>query len=263
MIVTYLAVLALALLFCSAGIQIYFILKNKKEAFSHFLLLGASILLLSSTILRSVEINFIAITNTFETLLFFSMLIGAALFIYRIKIKNQSISTVVFGGTILQILFLALASSPLIPKEAHPPIPALQSAWLVIHVAFAFIGEAFFAVSFIASIYYLLTKNAEKKKNLETLIYHTIAIGYPIYTTGALIFGAIWAQKTWGTFWSWDPKETWALITWITYTIFLHGRYTKRLKGSFSAIFSIIGFTFTLFTYFGVNYLLGGLHAYN
>jgi cytochrome c-type biogenesis protein CcsB len=143
-----------------------------------------------------------------------------------------------------------------------PPIPALQSYWLVLHVSFAFIGEAFFAFAFVAAIYYLIINDEEKKKKSDKIIYTSIGVGYPIYTAGALIFGAIWAQYAWGRYWSWDPKETWALITWFIYTGYLHTRLVKRWRGKITAILAIAGFVFTIFTFFGVNYLLSGLHSY-
>jgi cytochrome c-type biogenesis protein CcsB len=147
-------------------------------------------------------------------------------------------------------------------KEIMAPIPALQSYWLVLHVSFAFVGEAFFAFSFVAAIYFLLVKDEEKKKRLDRIVYTSIGIGYPIYTAGALIFGAVWAQYAWGSYWSWDPKETWALITWLVYTGYLHTRLVKKWRGNMTALLSIVGFAFTIFTFFGVNYLLSGLHSY-
>ena len=160
------------------------------------------------------------------------------------------------------LILLAIASSPIAPQDIQPPVPALQSSWLVLHVTFAFIGEAFFAVGFITAIYYLVLKDEDKKKEVDRILYTTIAIGYPIFTAGALIFGAIWAEAAWGSYWSWDPKETWALITWLIYTAYLHSRLVKKLRGNISAILAIIGFLFTMFTFFGVNYLLSGLHSY-
>ncbi|HUV08506.1 MAG TPA: cytochrome c biogenesis protein CcsA, partial [Spirochaetia bacterium] len=147
-------------------------------------------------------------------------------------------------------------------KEILPPIPALQSYWLVLHVTFAFIGEAFFVVGFFAAIYFLVLKDEGRRKAVDRFMYTAIAIGYPIYTAGALIFGAIWAQSAWGKYWSWDPKETWALITWLVYTAFLHTRLIRRMRGTVSAVLVIVGFLFTLFTFFGVNFLLSGLHSY-
>ncbi len=89
-----------------------------------------------------------------------------------------------------------------------------------------------------------------------------IGIGYPIFTAGGLIFGAIWAETAWGRWWGWDPKETWALITWLVYTAFLHTRLVKRLRGRTSSVLAVVGFAATVFTFFGVNFLLSGLHSY-
>ena len=245
-------------------VQIVFLIKKSEEAdpVSHFLLLAASLLMFAETTVRSVKIQFVAITNTFESLIFFAGTICLVLFIYRLRSGGKTFPFVVFGGTITAIILLAIASSPLAPKEVLPPIPALQSSWLVLHVTFSFIGEAFFAVAFAAAIYYLISSDEEKRSRLDRLMYTTVAIGYPIFTAGALIFGAIWAQVAWGNYWSWDPKETWALITWLVYTAYLHTRLIKRLRGKTSAILVIIGFLVTIFTFFGVNYLLSGLHSY-
>ncbi|MBI9098829.1 MAG: cytochrome c biogenesis protein CcsA, partial [Spirochaetaceae bacterium] len=207
-------------------------------------------------------IDFVAVTNTFESLVFYSGVIALVLFAYRVQKKWNIYPFIVFGSTIVALMLLAIASSPIAPSDIQPPIPALQSYWLVLHVTFAFIGEAFFTVAFIAAIYYLVVKDEEKKANADRIIYTATAIGYPIFTAGALIFGAIWAEAAWGAFWSWDPKETWALITWLTYTAYLHMRFIKKYKGRASAIIQIVAYGFTLFTFFGVNYLLSGLHSY-
>ncbi len=256
--------IAFVLLCISCIIQIVFLLRERKvkDFFSHYLLLAAAILLFINIIDRSIRIKFLAITNTFESLIFFSAVITLVLFIYRLKIRKNIIPFIIFGGTIIAIILLAIASSPIAPKEVLPPVPALQSYWLILHVTFSFIGEAFFVVSFIAAIYYLATKDGEKKKNIDRIIYTSIVIGYPIFTAGALIFGAIWAEAAWGNYWSWDPKETWAFITWLIYTAYLHTRFVRKLRGKISAILAIIGFAAMIFTFFGVNYLLPGLHSY-
>jgi cytochrome c-type biogenesis protein CcsB len=167
-----------------------------------------------------------------------------------------------FGATMFCLALLAVSSSPLAPKAIQPPIPALQSYWLVLHVTFSFIGEAFFVVSFVASIAFLATRNADRRTDMDRLTAAAIGIGYPVFTAGALIFGAIWAETAWGSWWSWDPKETWALITWLIYTAYLHTRLVKKMRGRTSAVISVVGFLATVFTFFGVNYLLTGLHSY-
>lgn len=258
------ATIAFGLLILAAGIQIAYLLRRERKLdnFSHYLLLAAAALLLAVTIDRSIRIRFVAVTNTFESLVFFAAVIALLLFIYRLRAKDKTIPFITFGATIVAVALLAVASSPIAPKDIAPPIPALQSYWLVLHVTLSFIGESFFVVACVCSIYYLASKDQERKKRLDRLTYTAIAIGYPIFTAGALIFGAVWAQSAWGSYWSWDPKETWALITWLVYTAYLHTRFVKRFRGKVSAVLSIVGFTFTMFTFFGVNYLLAGLHSY-
>jgi cytochrome c-type biogenesis protein CcsB len=97
---------------------------------------------------------------------------------------------------------------------------------------------------------------------LDEITYKSIAIGFPIFTLGGLIFGAIWADQAWGVYWSWDPKETWSLITWFVYAFFLHARLLRGWKGHKMAVVAVIGFAAVIFTYLGVNLLLSGLHAY-
>jgi cytochrome c-type biogenesis protein CcsB len=125
------------------------------------------------------------------------------------------------------------------------------------------------ATAFIFGIWrygYVLKKLIESfsisKDLLDDLTYKNIAIGFPVFTLGGLIFGAIWADQAWGRYWSWDPKETWSLITWLVYAFYLHARLLRGWRGKKIAIVSVIGFISTIFTYLGVNLLLSGLHAY-
>jgi len=260
---TFSTIAFLALL-TSILLQIINLFKPVKliQIINTILMVLTSLLLVTDFIIISFGIKFIALTNMYGSLIFFSAAILLALVLYTQINKAKSYPLIVFGTTIIAFTLLSVASSPLIPKEITPPIPALQSYWLVLHVSFAFIGEAFFAISFITSLVYLFSKNEEKKKNLEALTVKSISIGYPIFTAGAILFGAIWAHYAWGRFWGWDPKETWALITWLTYTLFLHLRLVKKAQGRTAMIISIVGFLFTLFTFFGVNFLLSGLHSY-
>jgi cytochrome c-type biogenesis protein CcsB len=97
---------------------------------------------------------------------------------------------------------------------------------------------------------------------LEDITYRLIAIGFPIFTIGGLIFGAVWADQAWGKYWSWDPKETWSLIIWFVYAFYLHARQMRGWRGNRIAVVAVIGFVVTMFTYLGVNLLLSGLHSY-
>jgi len=97
---------------------------------------------------------------------------------------------------------------------------------------------------------------------LEELTYKSVAVGFPIFTLGGLIFGAMWADQAWGRYWSWDPKETWSLITWFVYAFYLHARFLRGWRGKRIAVVAVLGFVCTVFTYLGVNLLLSGLHSY-
>lgn len=256
--------LAFVLLFLAAGAQItYLFRKGKREdPFSPYLALASALLLFGVIVWRSIEIRFVALTNTFESLVFYSAVIALLVFGYRKQKKLPPNPFIQFGALMAAIVLLALAFSPLAPKAVLPPIPALKSYWLVLHVALSFVGEAFFVISFIASLAFLASKSDERKLVFDRITYTSIAVGYPIFTAGALIFGAVWAERAWGRYWSWDPKETWALVTWLVYTAYLHLRLIRKREDRLPSILSVLGFLAALFTFFGVNFLLKGLHSY-
>jgi cytochrome c-type biogenesis protein CcsB len=107
----------------------------------------------------------------------------------------------------------------------------------------------------------LLKQYLPSLDQLADVTYRMIAIGWPLLTAG-IITGAVWANSAWGTYWSWDPKETWSLITWFVYAIYLHARYVRGWKGTQMAVISAVGFLAVIFTYLGVNLVLSGLHSY-
>jgi len=152
--------------------------------------------------------------------------------------------------------------------------PMLDSWWFPIHVGLAFLGNAVFAVAFIAGVMYLLQERMLKNKRLSALFfrlpsldtldslnYRCLTWGFPLMTMG-IISGAVWAHSAWGSYWRWDPKETWALISWFVYAALLHGRLAIGWRGRRAALLAIIGFLCLLFTFLGVNLLLSGLHSY-
>jgi cytochrome c-type biogenesis protein CcsB len=218
---------------------------------------------------RTIESGHAPFTNMYESLSFLAWSgVLAYIFIeYKYKIQKA-------GPYFMLIIIgvMALASSPLMPKEAAPLVPALQSYWLWLHVSVTLLGEAFFAVAFITSIMYLRADSYEKKgivkdkalsaERLDSISYRCVAVGFPLFTLGGLVFGMVWAYKAWGSYWSWDPKETWSLITWFVFALYLHTRIVMGWKGRRSAVIAVIGFLTAMFTYFGVNYLLAGLHSY-
>ena len=163
-------------------------------------------------------------------------------------------------------------------KQAHeiqPLVPALQSYWMKIHVPANFVGYGCFALSAMVGVAWLLRHHAESiqasadsllmqlpdSRILDDLMYKAIALGFAFFTI-ATILGAMWAAEAWGGYWSWDPKETWALIVWLNYAGWLHLRLVKGLRGPLLAWWSIIGLLITTFAFLGVNLFLSGLHSY-
>ena len=213
------------------------------------------------------------LSNLYESLIFFSWTI--VLIYIWIEWKTRSRTIGVFA-TPFAFLSMAYASfSPDMNSRIQPLMPALQSNWLIAHVLTCFLGYAAFAVSCSLSIMYLIKKPRSGKKTgpqgitsyfpgipvLDDLIYQMILVGFLLLTVG-IATGSIWAHSAWGTYWSWDPKETWSLITWLLYAALLHARMIKGWHGNRIAWLSIIGFACVLFTYFGVNFILSGLHSY-
>jgi cytochrome c-type biogenesis protein CcsB len=168
---------------------------------------------------------------------------------------------------------MAYASfSPNISSKIMPLIPALKSNWLITHVITCFLGYAAFGLSFGFSLMYLFKGNESGNDSnsfvrlipdggiLDELNYQMVVIGFLMLTLG-IITGSVWAHSAWGSYWSWDPKETWSLITWLVYAAVIHSRLVRGWKGRKIVILCIVGFACVLFTYFGVNYL-AGLHSY-
>jgi ABC-type transport system involved in cytochrome c biogenesis permease subunit len=213
----------------------------------------------AALLVRTFESGHAPFTNMYESLSFLSW---AMVLAYVVIDRKYGIPRIGPYLMLIVVGLVALASSPLMPKEATPLVPALQSYWLWLHVSVTLLGEAFFAVAFITSILYLAADSEEKKAKMDSVSYRCVAVGFPLFTLGGLIFGMVWAYKAWGTYWSWDPKEVWSLITWLVFALYLHTRIVMGWKGRRSAIIAIVGFLAALFTYFGVNYLLAGLHSY-
>ena len=256
--ITFIAILA------AAALQAVYVFRKdgKADPASPWLLGASALCFFGLTVERSFRIGFIALTSTYESMLFYSAIVMVLVVAYRFQKKLPYSKFVAFGATVGALALAAVASSPLLPKEALPPIPALRSGWLIAHVALSFVGESFFIVSFVASLSFLFSRDEARKLGYDRLTYTAIAVGYPIFTAGALIFGAIWAEQAWGKWWGWDPKETWALITWLVYTLYLHVRLIMKKKDATPSLIAVIGFLATIFTFFGVNYLLPGLHSY-
>lgn len=177
------------------------------------------------------------------------------------------------------LVVVLMVANLLLEQSAGPLVPALHSYWLVIHVAALILATGAFALGALASVVFLIKGRFERSRStrvrgllrlfpdgdvLDRLAYRTHAIGFPVWTFGALIAGPIWAEYAWGAYWNWDPKEVWAFITWVIYAAYLHARATAGWKGKAAAILALIGFATLLFNFIGINFFFGAssMHSY-
>ncbi len=214
---------------------------------------------------HQVGMGHVPLTNMYESLVFFSLVTMAVCLILARQYKIR-----VLGAVVAPFAFLAMAYASLNHSDQiQPLVPALQSNWLTAHVFTAFLGYAGFAAATGLAIMFMLksseshgpvTKALPEAPVLDQLMYQCILLGFLFLSVG-IITGAVWANSAWGRYWSWDPKETWSLATWLIYAALIHLRLVRGWTGKRTALLSIVGFAAVLFTWFGVNYL-SGLHSY-
>ncbi len=231
----------------------FYIFKKEKVAFFVSLSFLISFILFALYFLYySFKANRFPLSNQYESVMLLTLTVYMITFYYYFKNKKNIESL-----KITIILFpLLLGLLNLIDPTIKPLMPALRSNWLIFHVLTAMISYSFFLISGVYGI--ILFRKYEKEK--EEYILNLTKSGFFMLTLG-IITGAVWAEDAWGRYWSWDPKETWSLITWFYYAMILHLR-KNYLKEKHFAISLFIGLLFVIFTYFGVNYLLPGLHSY-
>ncbi len=204
------------------------------------------------------------LANFYESLSFFAWAVLLLYLIIEWRTRSRSL-----GAFVIPVAFLLLAFasiSPGVNDRIQPLIPALQSNWLTVHVLTCFLGYASFAMAFAVGIMYLFKgKGQAGGKEEGTFLrlipdYQSVVLGFVLLSLG-IMTGSVWAHYAWGSYWSWDPKETWSLITWIVYAVMLHARSVRGWRGKRMAVMSLFGFASVLFTYLGVNYL-DSLHSY-
>jgi len=228
--------------------------------------------------------------STYEVMSFFAWAIVGGYLILNVKSDYKNA-----GLLIAPLAFILLGFASLQPSNPAPLIPALQSVWLLIHVPIVILSYCAFVIAFVASLLYLFkdkqlseaqtvaviksqqdiaAKSAPQRsapgstgilarfslEQLDDVAYRSVAIGFPLLTIG-IITGAIWAESAWGSYWSWDPKETWSLITWLVFLIYLHAK-TQNWGASLSAYIASFGFLSVICTFLGVGYVLPFLEAY-
>lgn len=213
------------------------------------------------------DIGHIPVSNLYEVFILFCM-ITALFYLYY----EQIYATRQLGPFVMLIIsaavgFLLWYTMTRDAAEIQPLVPALQSWWMKIHVPANFIGYGTFALAAMVAVAYLLKSNGMLLDRLPALdvlddvMYKAIAVGFAFFTI-ATILGALWAAEAWGGYWSWDPKETWALIVWLNYAAWLHMRLMKGLRGQVAAWWALVGLLVTTFAFLGVNMFLSGLHSY-
>lgn len=267
--------LLLVALYASAAIcfSLRYIFVNQRlivagTAFSAIALLLHSLLLM----IRSIAAGRLPFSNLYEFTLVFAWATLILFVFCAIRFRLMA-----SGPIALTLTTILVGIAALMPRDIRPLMPALRSGWLQSHVLSGVIAYGALAISAILAVV-MLTRSTDRQQDqgggwtayywripdrtsLERTIHNFMVIGF-IFLTALLVTGSIWAEETWGRWWGWDPKEVWALITWLIYLVYLHGRSRFGWRGRTVALFSAIGFVAVLFTLFGVTYLLPGLHSY-
>ncbi len=243
--------------------------------------------------------GYFPLSNLYESLLFLSWTLLFIHLILEFKIKSKLLGPIIIPVILLTYGFASL-TLPLEMQKASPLVPALQSNWLMMHVSLMMLSYATLITGSLLSILFLMLSLRQPKvenskqlsnvnypdlalregilslksrtstssifaskllENMDNISYRIISLGFPFLTIG-IIAGAVWANEAWGSYWSWDPKETWALITWLVFAAYLHARIIKGWEGQKPAILASIGFFVVWICYLGVNFLGQGLHSY-
>jgi cytochrome c-type biogenesis protein CcsB len=217
--------------------------------------------------LLGADIGHIPVSNLYEVFILFCMITALFYVFYEGKYATRQIGPFVLLVISAAVGFLLWYMLSRDAQEIQPLVPALQSWWMKIHVPANFIGYGTFSLAAMVGVAYLLKARgifADRLPSLEVLddiMYKSIAVGFAFFTI-ATILGALWAAEAWGGYWSWDPKETWALIVWLNYAAWLHMRLMKGLRGHAAAWWAVSGLLVTTFAFLGVNMFLSGLHSY-
>ena len=220
----------------------------------------------AALVVRGISAGRWPMTNQYEFATSFAWALCAVslFFIWKYRFKA-------LGAFATPVVFLVIGYAAMQNREVRELMPALRSNWLAFHVSTAIIAYGAFGVAFVLSLIFLFrgkiredafrSRHFPTAEKLDLLAYRSASLGL-LFLTFTMLTGAIWAERAWGSYWSWDPKETWSLVTWIVYAVYLHLRLRRGWKGKAAAIFAVIGFICVIFTYLGVNTFLPGIHSY-
>ncbi len=254
----------------TAAYVVFFVKQQEKiRTIARNILLASGILQTFYIITRYIIIGHSPITSEHETIFFFVWALTWAYLSFRWRYSVKNFGT--FTSILIALLLIVAAAAS---KDIAPLPPVLKSWWLPVHAGFTIVAYAFLALAFIGGLMYLVQEWELKSKrfgyffarlpsldSLDQLNSHCLTTGF-IFLTLGIVTGTIWAKQAVGSYWRWDPKEIWTVITWFIYLIQFHQRLTVGWRGKRAAIMAIIGFISVLFTLWGVAFLLGGDHSY-
>lgn len=253
-----------------AAMIVYFLFTALKKEKLSKLAIGVQTLALllhtAALVCRGIGAGRLPLTNQYEFAASFAWGLCLVSLIFILKFRFP-----VLGTFLTPLIFLVIGYAAMQSKEVKDLMPSLRSNWLGFHVSTAIIAYGSFGVSAVVSAIFLCRtrmqddsfwgQHVPNREKLDLISYRSVCLGL-LFLTFTILTGAIWAERAWGSYWSWDPKETWSLITWIIYAVYLHLRLNRGWRGKSAAIFAVIGFACVLFTYVGVNTLLPGIHSY-
>jgi cytochrome c-type biogenesis protein CcsB len=257
-------------LIASGGFIVYMIKQQKwVYRYSYWILVAGFVCHTIFLIGRYAAIGAVPVLSLKTALSFFSWSILCVYLIFHAKYRLRVLGS--FVAPLAAFLMIVSSAMPWIEETVKP---IYKSLWLTVHVGAAFIGNALFAIAFIVAIMYLILEYQIKRKKLGSLYkrlpslatldginHYSLIYGFPFLTVG-MITGSIYAQYALGSYWQWDPKEVWSLITWLFYAALIHERVAVGWRGRKAALMSIGCFCVLLFTFIGVSLLLGGYHSF-
>lgn len=216
----------------------------------------------ASLVFRTIAVGHGPFANMYEFSIAFAWGVLLAYVYFERRYRQR-----ILGLVALPVALAMMLYATTIPATAEPLVPALQNNLLLtVHVAVAIVAYGTFSVAFAAAVLFIIQppggrRGLPKPELLDEISYKAVIVGFPFLTL-TIVLGAVWADVAWGSYWSWDPKETASLATWLIYGAYLHARVVRGWKGSRAAWLLVLGFAATLFTYFG-NLFFGGLHSYS
>jgi cytochrome c-type biogenesis protein CcsB len=264
--------IALFLILLSTGGFIVYIIKQSRSVFrcSYWVLFSGFLFQTLFLVHRYIALGTVPVVTLKLALAFFAWSIIGVYLIFQVRFRLM-----VLGSFIAPVAAFFIILSSALPKASDAVPPLLKSVWLLLHAISMFLGYGIFAMAFVSSVMYLIQERQIKRKTrgtmfkrlpslstLDSINHHSIIYGFSLITIG-MITGAVYAQSAFGSYWSWDPKEVWALVTWICYAILLHERLAAGWQGRRSAIISIICFMVLIFTFLGGGLLLDSYHNFS